>query len=152
MEVRCPDREPFELAAASLLEAIRRQGEPETLEAEAVLRRVQEEAPLDFRGEVLGFVERYDAGAPGILRLEDCRLSFKGEDGHLHWDLLDLTAVGSSSSSVQFVPRGGAPVELRFSEDSPRRWEEALKARVAEAWHSAGRGRVVEFQPRIAAE
>ena len=147
------------------------EGEP-LLEAPAVLRRVQDEEPLRFRGRVIGFVERYTEGRRGTLRLHPTALSFtpsgeaddvpegqppsrmlpSEEEAGWRWDLLDLRAVGSSSSSVQFMPREGPAVELRFTGDSPRRWEEALKGVAADRWEKAGRGRVVEFQPRIVAE
>lgn len=165
----------MEVPATALVDAIPGEGD-ELMEASVVLRRVRQEEPLFHGGEVVGFVERYRERAEGVLRLDRSELSFvpshapsngggtppgagtdfeepsTDRDGTLRWSLLELRAIGSSSSSVQVQPRGEAAAEIRFPNDSPRRWEEALKRAVARSWWVGGRGRVVEFQPRIVAE
>lgn len=159
-----PEGRVLDVPAPVLGDATRPRME-EPLEARVVLRRVEEEVALPFDGEVLGFVERYGEERAGCLTLRADALVFDldhptgtegtGEGGDLSswsWPLLELRAVGASSSSVQFMPSGGPAVELRFPDESPRRWEESLKRAVDLAWREAGRGHVVEFQPRIVAE
>lgn len=110
------------------------------------------EVPVRFRGELLGFYEEFGEPVPGELSLEHDRLVFRpdeGGDGAVRWPLLELAALQTSSSSVQISPRSGGVVLFRFEDASVRRWEELLRAAISEAWRGAGRGEVVEFQPRI---
>ena len=58
----------------------------------------------------------------------------------------------TSSSSLQVTIPSGELIQLRFSLDSPRRWEQLLKAALQKAYREAGRGEIVEFQPRIVTE
>jgi len=71
------------------------------------------------------------------------------QDSRLSWSLLEIRAVQTSSSSLQFSPRGGGLVELRFPYDSPLRWETLLRGALRRAYRREGRGEIVEFQPRI---
>lgn len=91
-------------------------------------------------GDALGGSGR-DAGGP----------SHAGAEGGLleEWPLLDIRAVQTSSSSLQISPQGGGVVQFRFQGDSPRRWEDLLRRTLREAYRRAGRGEILEFQPRI---
>ena len=42
--------------------------------------------------------------------------------------------------------------EFKFPEDSPFRWEALLRENLRRAYRAAGRGEIVEFQPRIVTE
>jgi hypothetical protein len=86
----------------------------------------------------------------GTLALDGTELSFREDGGGRHgWRLADLRALQGSSSEVQVSPASGGLVAFRLAEDSPRRWEEALKAGLRAVWRHQGRGEIVEFQPRI---
>jgi hypothetical protein len=65
------------------------------------------------------------------------------------WLLLEIRAVQTSSSSLQISPAEGGVVEFRFPGDSTRRWESLLHYALRQAFRRAGRGEIVEFQPRI---
>jgi hypothetical protein len=121
-------------------------------------RFARQETPVRFRKELLGFSEHFGEVEEGWLTLDHDRLLFEPDAADAEagksirtWLLLDLGALQTSSSSVQISPRGGGVVLFRFPDASPRRWEELLKASIRQAWRDAGRGDVVEFQPRILA-
>lgn len=120
---------------------------------EVELRLGEGEKPVRYRGEVVGFTERLGAPEPGVLRVTDEALVFL-QDGQpsRQWNLLDLGAIQTSSSTLQISPRGEEVVQFRFLLDSPRRWEDLLRELVAEAFRAEGRGEIVEYQPRIVAE
>lgn len=110
------------------------------------------EEPIRFRGVLLGFAELFGAGREGSLVLDHDRLVLTLEDGEgegMAWPLLELGALQTSSSSVQISPKRGGVVLFRFPDESTRRWEELLRTAISRAWSEAGRGRVIEFQPRI---
>lgn len=119
-------------------------------EADVVVRRAVEERPLRYGGALLGFIERLEGGTPGVLRVDDVTLEL-AEEGRLRsrWSLMDLRAVQTSSSSVQIRAATGEVVDFRFVEDSPRRWEGLLHELLRRSYRRAGRGEIVEFQPRI---
>jgi hypothetical protein len=125
-------------------------------------RFAHRESPVRFRGEFLGLFELFGVGDQGILALEHDHLTFhpgpqapengdgSGGGGETRvWPLLELRALQTSSSSAQISPRGGGVVLFRFPEDSVKRWEELLRGAISEVWEEAGRGKVIEFQPRI---
>ena len=76
----------------------------------------------------------------------------ESEKAQKTWPLLDIRAVQTSSSSLQFSPVAGGLMELRFPHDSPFRWEGLLRNALRKAYAREGRGRIVEFQPRIVTE
>jgi ribosomal protein L37E len=119
-------------------------------ETEVDVRIAMEEAPVRFRGELLGFAETLGPGTSGVLEITDEALTFSapGEGGR-QWPLLDIRAVQTSSSSLQISPREGGLIQFRFRMDSPRRWEELLHLALREAYRRAGLGEITEFQPRI---
>jgi hypothetical protein len=114
------------------------------------MRQSTSEAPVYFRKRLLGFAESYGGSRSGVLEASDDVLRFREGDGPVFdWGLLDIRALQTSSSTVQITPRHGAMAQFRFVSDSPRRWEELICHLLSEAWLRAGRGRIVEFQPRI---
>lgn len=126
---------------------------PGTQEAKATARFAVEEIPVRYHDGLLGFVEQRGPHLPGTLRLHRDRIEFAEDAGTIHtWTLLDVRAVQTASSSVQISPLGGGVVTFALADGSPRRWEGLLRDAVAAAWKAAGRGTVVEFQPRIRAE
>ncbi len=161
IRVRDPAGTVASCSAAQLVEAIGahggalsaalKEGGELDYRARARMRLVEEESPVYFSGRLLGFFERLGHDREGVLRLSTDTLAFSGPDGAtLEWCLLDITALQTSSSSVQISPKGGAVAQFRFVDDSPRRWEELLQYALSEAWVRAGIGVIVDFQPRIA--
>ena len=111
--------------------------------------RVSERA-VRYRGVLRGFVETMGPAAPGTITVERDTVSVEdGRPGSGSWRLLDLGAVQAASRSLQLSLPGDRLVQLRFLGDSPRRWEILMRRLISDAYERAGRGRVVEFQPRI---
>ena len=150
---------PVSVPAWRLTEAIRRLGGPLTRAttsagairdaAQVRFRRALAEEPVHFSGRLLGFSETRSEEAEGELEVTGRSVSLVSGEGREVWDLLDLLALQTSSSSVQISTRDGGVVQFKFLADSSRRWEDLLKVLVARAWREAGRGEIVEFQPRI---
>ncbi|MDE2763025.1 MAG: hypothetical protein OXQ94_06600 [Gemmatimonadota bacterium] len=111
--------------------------------------RIREEA-VWHRGVLRGFAETMGPALPGSITVDRDRVSIDdGGPGSGSWRHLDLGAVQAASSSLQLSLPADRFVQFRFLDDSPRRWETLMRRLVADAWERAGRGRVVEFQPRI---
>ena len=119
-----------------------------------------EESPVRWGGELLGFAEAMGEPTTGTLQLTEEALILRGggpaesegEDPSKVWPLLEIRAVQTSSSSLQFSPSAGGLVQLRFTDDSPFRWEILLRKALRAAYRREGLGEIVEFQPRIVAE
>jgi hypothetical protein len=140
--------------------------------AEVEVRESGAEAPVRSGGELLGFAEAMGERFSGILELTDQALILHvgtgpgvgsdkragfgpgslPEEGSETWPLLDIRAVQTSSSSLQFSPVSGGLVEFRFPHDSPFRWETLLRNTLRRAYVREELGEIVEFQPRIVAE
>ncbi len=161
IRIEHPDGSREDVAASRLVAAIARRGGPleaargkdgaVRYRAAAVLRRAEVEEPVHLRGELLGFAERFGDSVSGTLEVDDEALTFHGEGPvEERWAFVELGALQSSSSTVQLSLPGGAVVQLRFVEDSPKRWEDLLKHLIRQAWGRAGKGEITEFQPRIA--
>lgn len=120
-------------------------------QARVTARRLASEEPVVFRGSLLGFAERSTPEETGILTLAGDLLAYRadGASATEEWPLLEIRAVQTSSRSVQVRLSGGDLVQFGFPEDSPKRWDELLRARIARLWRETGRGEVTEFQPRI---
>ena len=89
------------------------------------------ESTVRYRGVLRGFTESMGPPAPGTLTVD--REEVAVDDGRPdsgRWPANRL-------------------VQLRFPDDSPRRWEDLIRRLISEAYERAGRGRVVEFQPRV---
>ncbi|MCY3609962.1 MAG: hypothetical protein OXH51_00295 [Gemmatimonadetes bacterium] len=150
----------FDVSAADLCRRIDEHGGPitratrddGTLEYSARARiswRVSEQA-VRYRGVLRGFVESMGPPAPGTVTVDRDRVHVDAGGRHAgSWRHLDLGAVQASSSSLQLSLPDDQLVQLRFEDDSPRRWETLMRRLITDAYARAGRGRVVEFQPRI---
>ncbi len=113
--------------------------------------RIAEDAV--WHGGVLrGFSESMGPAGEGAITVDRDTVSVDGgRTGAGRWRHLDIGAVQASSSSLQLSLPGERLVQLRFIADSPRRWETLMRRLIADAWKRAGRGRVIEYQPRIVA-
>jgi len=130
--------------------------------AKVEVRQTGREAPVRWEGEFLGFAEAMGETIPGILHLTEGALILwtgkageGGSDGGNStqtWPLLEIRAVQTSSSSLQFSPSSGGLVQFRFPADSPFRWETLLRHALRKAYQREGLGEIVEFQPRIVSE
>ena len=108
------------------------------------------EKPVRYRGVLKGFVETMGPAVPGTITVDRDTVSVDDRRaGPGRWRLLDLRAVQAASRSLQLSLPGDKLVQLRFVDDSPRRWEILMRRLIVDAYERAGRGRVVEFQPRI---
>lgn len=113
-------------------------------------RFADREEAIRYRGTLLGFVEHFGRWRPGTLRLDRQALRFSdGASGVRLWALRDLRAVQTSSSVVQISPPESGVAAFRFLDDSPRRWEDLLRAYLQDTWKAEGRGEIIEFQPHI---
>jgi hypothetical protein len=113
------------------------------------------EKPFHFRGELLGFAEVFGPASEGVLEINEEALVLtppgEAEEEADGWSLLDIRAVQTSSSSLQFACGDGSLIQFRFQQDSPRRWESLLKGALKAIYRKRGLGEIVEFQPRIVA-
>jgi hypothetical protein len=120
------------------------------------ISRATREIPFRFRGELLGFAEVFGPSTPGVLAIDPEGLTFQPDDAAggkaERWLLLDIRAVQTSSSSLQFVPAEGGLIQCRFQSDSTRRWESLLRAALKAIYRLKGLGEIVEFQSRIVVE
>ncbi len=118
--------------------------------ARAEVRWRVSERPVRHRGALLGFAESMAPPTPARVTVD--REAVAVDDGGTvtgRWRLLDIRAVQAASRSVQLSLPGDRLVQFSFVSDSPRRWEILLRRLIADAYERAGRGGVVEFQPRI---
>ncbi len=77
-------------------------------------------------------------------------LEFAPDDGiSERWRLGSLRAVTGSSSSLQLRTHDDAILSVHPIESSLRLWDELLRDAIRAVYESAGKGRIVEFQPRI---
>lgn len=154
-----PEGSRREVSAGELARDAARRGGPGPLpgvngpvqETRVRFQQAHHEDPIRHKGELLGFTERFEAPQEGLLRLEPERLRItRVRSGQtLTWALEDIEAIQASSSAIQFSPTGGGVVLLRFLDESPRRWDDLLRAALQTRWDALGRGFIVEFQPRI---
>jgi len=147
-----------EVPARALIERIGVYGSPRgsagapsfPVEAAATMRVAVRESPIRRRGALLGFCERLGARKVGVLSLYRDRLTFTERSGTMHeWPLGAVRALQGSSSAVQIAPARGGLVSFRLDRDSPKRWDDLLRAQLRAVWRAEGRGEIVEFQPRI---
>lgn len=121
------------------------------LQGHAILRVAEDAWPLEEGRELLGFVERFGEKIPGRVILDEQDMRFLPEDGSTMrvWPLLDVTAVQPASSALQLKVRERPVVTLKFLDCSVRLWEQRIQEGLRRAFRAAGRGEIVEFQPRV---
>jgi hypothetical protein len=145
--------------AAQLIDAIRVWDEklPAGMRADGSLdyaavvryKRVVGQGVVYHEKSAVGFYEQFSPVSRGTLRCTDDGVELSGDDGAAYvWPWVTLRAVQTSGKSVQLNLRKEGLFDFRFEEDSPRRWEELIHARLQAHYRMAGL-RVREFQPRI---
>ncbi|MDH3222671.1 MAG: hypothetical protein OEO23_03065 [Gemmatimonadota bacterium] len=114
--------------------------------------RVGEE-PVHHRGALRGFSESMGEAVQAVLKVDrdGVTLSAPGQP-EARMAFLEIRALQTSSSSLQLSLPGDRLVQFKFLSDSPRRWEDLLRQLLRAAYRRAGKGNVVEFQPRIVTE
>lgn len=101
-------------------------------------------------GLFLGRIEKLGPPRAGTLTLGNGVLRFDAEQGtSFEIPLLKITAIQPSSHALQLKTAGNPVFSIRFTDSSSKLWEERLQAAISEASVAAGKGPVVEFQPRI---
>jgi hypothetical protein len=124
-------------------------------EAEVLVRSSGNEAPVFLGGKFMGFAESMGKATSATLRLTEKGLEVEyveadtGEKSADFWPFLEIRAVQTSSSSLQFSPNSGGLLEFRFLADSSYRWERLLRNAIRRAYREADLGEILEFQPRI---
>lgn len=129
-----------------------------TREAEVLVRNSGNEAPVFLGGRFMGFAEAMGKTTAAKLRLTEKGLEVEyvqadtGKKTQGFWPFLEIRAVQTSSSALQFSPSSGGLLEFRFLADSSYRWERLLRNAIRRAYREAGLGEIIEFQPRIVVE
>ncbi len=120
-------------------------------EAAAMVSWRMDEEAIRRGGRLVGFAERMGPATPGSIRVNPSRVEIR--DGTARgWEHLEIRSMQATSSSLQLSFPGDRLAQLAFVADSPRRWETLMRGLIAEAHRRAGRGEVLEFQPRIVTE
>lgn len=135
--------------------------------ARASIRTAIDEKKVFGAAGYLNRVEVLGEEVDGILRLERDRLVLTpegkeqalqeaqgpaepGEPGEPEvWPLETITAVQTSSKSLQVKRRHRPLVSFRFKDDAVFLWERLLRAALRDFYGRTGRGEIREFQPRI---
>lgn len=128
------------------------QRERELRNARVIRRSVVAMEPVRIGGRFLNRVERFGDQEEGELRLLADRLTFHAVPAGAspeQWPFDTLTAVQTSSKTLQLKARGRPLVAFRFTDDSIYLWEQLVNEAVRRFYHDTGLGEIVEFQPRI---
>lgn len=151
LRVRGQDGSDLQIGVGALIDRMDSLGKDgAVLESSVLAKFAYRERPVWYRDALIGFFEEWEPSRPGELRLDDRTVQFTESSGEVHqWSLLDLRAVQTASVAVQISALGGGLVSFRILNGSPRRWEEAFRARLRRVWRDAGKGEIFEFQPRI---
>lgn len=119
-------------------------------QARVVAREATESAQVRRRGRYLNTIERYGPEVEGALEVySDCLRYRPNGAQSREWPLEALTAVQTSSRTLQLKVRGQPLVSFRFADDSVFFWELLLHAALRAFYRHSGRGEIAEFQPRI---
>jgi hypothetical protein len=123
---------------------------PTIRQARVTAREATGSAPLRSGGRYLNQVEQYGPKIQATLSLRPDRVEYhpEGEDPRV-WPLEELTAVQTSSSTLQLRARHQPLLSVRFLDDSLFLWESLLHAALRDFYRRTGRGEIAEFQPRI---
>ena len=101
--------------------------------------------PLQWRGHILGWVERYGRGLRGTLTLREDGLVLSIGGSELRWPAERITGLQPASSSIQLrMPDRMA--SFKFLEGSVRLWTAAL-THVLRQYHEACGREILELQP-----
>ncbi len=146
----------------SAAEWLARLPDPASLLASDPIRAARAEIREVVRDDVVtgdaGYLNRVEVlgdPVPGSLRLTADRLIVEREGGDRpgseDWPLETLTAVQTSSRSLQLKRRDAPLTSFRFRDDALYLWERVLRAALRDFYGRTGRGEIQEFQPRIVA-
>jgi hypothetical protein len=134
---------------ATLLEA--REGEP-VRRADVVFQEVTGTQDVHSGGQFLNRIERFGPARNGFVELRRNAFRYGESDADpVVLPMEELTAVQASSNTLQLKARHRPLVSFRFTEDSVFLWEILAQTALSDFYQRSGRGRIVEFQPRIAA-
>ena len=116
------------------------------------IRRVQAEERVSDASGYLNRIEIFGEPRDGSLTLfrNHIVVQEEGEGEPEEWPLEELTAVQASSSTLQLKRQRTPLVSFRFHDDSVFLWESLLHAALRDFYGRTGRGKILEFQPRIA--
>jgi hypothetical protein len=120
---------------------------------QVTLRFANEPRPVRYRGNLIGWAERFGKPIQARAHLDAAALTIEeaGKQRWL-WPLERITAVQPSSSTLQINSTGHRLVSIRFAEDSVRRWEAVLQALIRVRHSVLGHGKITGFFPRIRME
>lgn len=141
-----PGKQAVTLSPAEITDRLGNPGQ--TGVADCEVRYWKHDKPVHSRGRYIGRVEHLGEPVKGTLHLTRERLQF---DGVPSFDipLFDITALQPSSHALQIKTRHRPVFSVRFTDSSPKLWEERLQAAINTAHEAAGQGSVCEFQPRV---
>jgi hypothetical protein len=115
---------------------------------------------IRWRGEVLGFSERISWKGEGLVRLEGDVLTFEsnrnvaskaaseGTGDNFSCVLGEIRGVQISAKALQVTLEGSHLLQLRFIDDSPKRWEDLVRLALRRLY-ARSRLCITEFKPRI---
>ncbi len=102
-----------------------------------------------WKNRVLGFFERITDRRDGVLRLDGSGVTLTSPGRQpLVWNLESISAIQISSKAIQLNIRDTGLQQMEFRSDSPKRWDDLLKAALSRFYGARGL-EVVEFQPRV---
>jgi hypothetical protein len=130
-----------------------RVGEGETVRrADVVFQEVTGTQDIHSGGRFLNRIEQFGAARNGFLELRRGAFRYGESDAEpVVLPMEALTAVQASSSTLQLKARHRPLVSFRFPDDSVFLWELLTQTALSDFYRRSGRGRIVEFQPRIVA-
>jgi hypothetical protein len=118
--------------------------------ASVLAREVSGTAAVRKSGRFINRIEEYGPKRPATLELRLEALIYRPEGfGGREWPFDALTAVQTSSVTLQLNIRDHPLVSFRFLDDSLVLWELLLHAALRRFYRRTGRGEITEFQPRI---
>ncbi|HEX2167545.1 MAG TPA: hypothetical protein VHG09_09980 [Longimicrobiales bacterium] len=104
--------------------------------------------PLEWAGQLIGWIEVYTRPRMGILSMRDDGLHFQPNRGDgVYWGPADLTGLQPASSSLQLGLHGHMAA-VKFLEGSVRLWTRALSDLLLRHYRAQGRA-VLELQPCV---
>jgi hypothetical protein len=150
IRVEPPNQPAIDRTAAEWLDLLNETGLARELghSVRVLLRIANQQKPYRHSGIYLGHVEQFGAPLEGELQVDAEAIRFTGTQSFI-WPLDELTAVQPSSTSLQLKVRRGPVLSLKFPDSSPLLWEERIRHAVQERYTQAGKGEILEYQPRI---
>ena len=152
--VRSLDGEVEETSACVLIDAIDKLRATEeagacSYEAEVAVASGNRHQPVWWKGRVLGFFELITDRREATLRLDGAEVivTCAGQEP-LVWHLGNIHAIQVSSRAIQLNIKDVGLYQMEFLSDSPKRWEDLIKAALTHFYGTLGQ-EVVEFQPKI---